>query len=354
MRPIRRTCTPRAVRRIIVGELVSGVVFWTAIAVAEGAPPNVDLEWDAPSECPDRTAVHAEIDQLVVGDARDVTAIAVVTRRDDEFFHLDLEIDTAQGRQHFEWDARACGSLARGAALAIVAAADTTAVAVPAPLVVQTPTHDHVTAPTAAAAPKAVEAASLDPASTRGAADTPSSRGHVGVQGWLRLHAAAGIAQLPGFDGRFGLGGGVGWKWLRAEAIAALSLPREVRATENDVGARMLAFDVAARVGGSTSGRIAVGGMAGVEIGALRATGLDVDSPQTAGDVWIAATLGPIVTIAIARRLAFFAGLDGVVALRRPRFAIRERTASSDGEIVFRPRAGGARVWIGFGVRFGA
>lgn len=329
-----------------------GSLFWTAIATAVGAPATIDLEWDAPSECPDRTAVHAEIDQLVVGDSRDVTVIAVVTRRHDALFHLDLEIDTSEGRQHFEWDARACGSLARGAALAIVAAADATPIAVPAPPVVQTPTRNDVATPTPAAVPTAAEAAPLDRVPTRGAADASPSRGSDGVHGWLRLHAAAGIAQLPGFDGRFGVGGGLGWKWLRAEAIAALTLPRQVRAS--DVGARMLAFDVAARVGGSTSGRVAVGGMVGAEIGAVRATGLDVDSPQTAGDVWIAATLGPTVTVAIARRLAFFAGIDGVVALRRPRFAIRERAESSDGEIVFRPRAGGARVWIGFGVRFGS
>jgi hypothetical protein len=327
---------------------------WTAIATAVGAPATIDLEWDAPSECPDRAAVHAEIDQLAIGDSRQVTVIAVVTRRHDDLFHLDLEIDTSDGRQHFEWDARACGSLARGAALAIVAAADATAIAVPAPPAADAPTHDDVADPTPAAVPTVVEAAPLDRVPTRGAADASPSRGRDDVHGWLRLHAAAGVAQLPGFDGRFGVGGGVGWKWLRAEAIASLTLPRQIRAADVDVGARMLAFDVAARVGGSTSGRVAVGGMVGAEIGTVRATGLDVDSPDTAGDVWIAATLGPTLTVAVARRLAFFAGLDGVVALRRPRFAIRERAESSDGEIVFRPRAGGARVWIGFGVRFGS
>lgn len=330
-----------------------GVLLWIAIqpAVGSGSSP-IELEWDAPAECPDGEAVRAEIDQLAIGERRAVEAIAVVTRVREGVWHLDLELSTSEGRQHFEWDAVACGSLARGAALAIGAAADATAVAVPPPPIAE-PTQE----PPKADPPVAVSEpndARVRETTTRGGGSRPEASRANTMHGWLRLHAAAGVAQLPGFDARLGAGGGVGWRWLRAEAIAAVSLPRESRAFEVDVGARMFAIDAAVRVGGSTSGRVAVGGLAGAEIGMLRARGLDVETSDSATDLWIAATFGPVLTIAIRRRAAFFAGIDGVVALRRPRFAIREQADTRDGEIVFRPRRGGARLWVGFGVRFGS
>lgn len=340
------------------GALLPRLLVWSAIrsVVSNEPSPTIELEWDAPAECPDRAAVRAEIEALAIGERRSVVANAVVTRRTHESWHLDLEIETADGRQHFEWDAMACGSLARGAALAIGAAADAATIAVPpAPLLPTEaqpaePQDEPLTVEATPAPPVVRDASPPGSGGSRGAA--PRSRASM-IHGWLRLHAAAGVAQLPGFDGRLGAGGGVGWRWLRAEAIAAVSLPRETRALDVDVGARMLAFDVAARVGASTSGRVAVGGLVGAEIGALRARGIDVQTPDTAYDLWIAATLGPTMSLAVGRRAAFFAGIDAVVALRRPRFAIREQADAAAGEIVFRPRRGGARVWIGFGVRLG-
>lgn len=330
--------------------LVPALALSIATAVAPPAT-KIDLDWDAPRECPDLAAVRAEIEQLALGERRPVSAIGVVTRREGGHWHLDLEIETATGRQHFAWEAMACESLARGAALAIVAAGDATALAVPVPPSVEAPATP--VAPPTEAMPPAAAPPDRDPtAATAAASREPSPVRASTAFGWLRLHAAAGVAQLPGFDGRLGLGGGVGWKWLRAEAIAAVTLPREERSLALAVGARMVALDVAARIGASTTGRFAVGGMLGTELGTVRASGFGVVSPQTAGDLWIAATIGPVLAIAVARRLGFFAGIDGVVALRRPRFAIRERADATEGEIVFRPRAGGVRVWLGFGVRF--
>ena len=84
----------------------------------------------------------------------------------------------------------------------------------------------------------------------------------------------------------------------------------------------------------------------GVELGSMRATGVEVTGARRVRSLWLALTPGVAAVYAVRPRFAVWLGLDGLLALARPQFFIE-----GGGEV---HRAGrvGVRGWLALEVRF--
>src|SRR5690606_16160482 len=84
----------------------------------------------------------------------------------------------------------------------------------------------------------------------------------------------------------------------------------------------------------------------GVELGLMRGVGRGVADPRPANDLWLALQLGPGLAWAPTRHLALTAGLDLLVALRRPGFHVAALPELA------RARPVGVRPMVGLEFRF--
>jgi hypothetical protein len=107
-------------RRSALSLLLAGGLV-PARAFAENAE-LVDLQWAAPSECPDSDAVRARIRKLAGPThtaGNQLRAEATVTRKDEGGFHLQLVIRAGNLEGTRNIDAKSCADLAGAAAVAL-------------------------------------------------------------------------------------------------------------------------------------------------------------------------------------------------------------------------------------------
>lgn len=98
--------------------VVCGLLASTGFATAQ----TTSVEWSAPAECPDRTALMTELERLLGAPAlRGVpfTAVASVTPHPAHGFELQLHFSTAEGSGTRRFQAADCQSLVRLAAFSI-------------------------------------------------------------------------------------------------------------------------------------------------------------------------------------------------------------------------------------------
>jgi len=280
-------------------------------------PAAPEVQWTAPAECPDRAALLAAVTRRL---GRPFAAEARVDARvtGDRFrgyaLHLELAVD---GRAEVrDVQDPSCAALTDAAAVRVVAAIE--APVVPAPP--ELPPHDPEPAQTPAQAPTPAPTAEVDPTEPVVTTPTPApvpapTDMYDGPGALLRVHGGGELGASPAIAGAVGLAAGLLWPRLRLELHGTV-LPRR---EGSDVQAALYtgAVHACGRIG---RGVLEVPLCGGLEVGGMRGTAVGLPGARTATFLWIGAVVGPALAWHVRPRLSVWAGLQLVLALRRPQF----------------------------------
>jgi DNA-binding transcriptional regulator YdaS (Cro superfamily) len=345
---------PRVHRRCIVVLALglAGASAGPAIARAEPeASRSALLEWDAPEGCPSAAEATAHLRERLAPDVP-MPEVRAVVRLEGATYAAQIEIRAGDVGTHRELGSPSCETLLDVTTLlaATIAEEASTAVAnepttsprveaeLPAPPIVREP------APRVATPGPRAEPITAAPTEER----RPPPRA-------IELHAEArviaGLGVAPDVD--IGGGGALGLTLRHAafELAGSGGVPREAGVAEG-MRVRVAWWSLEARA----CGRLALGASRRVHVlpcGALLAgdyaTAGDGDALRRSDrkhDAWLAAALGPMLTVRLGRWVGLVAGLEGLAFLRRPAAAIDPL-----GEVL-RVRPIGVRALLGVRVRF--
>lgn len=170
------------------------------------------------------------------------------------------------------------------------------------------------------------------------------------LAGWVRAAAIAGVATLPRIDAGVALSTALGRRSWRIELhVAHLFAQRERLPGLSTARARLAAYLASGRGCFEVArARLGAGVCGGLEVGAITASAERVATAGSDTAAWVAAVAAPTIRIVVARRLELHLGVDGVFALRRPGFALRDAPRA-----MLTPGAAGARAWVGLAVPWG-
>lgn len=321
---------------------------WLLLALApdpatpsDAPPPDgaIELEWTAPSVCPSRRDVQRRLGELLGATTAATAGVRVsgTVVADGSGFALTLRTQTASGTSEHTLASPDCRALADGAALIAAVAADPLAVdrTLQTPPPEQTPPPDE----TVVTVSPPLE-------------DPPRRRGRLRLARFaLRAEGALEQGLLPklGF-GPIVSAGMIGPYW-RAELSAIYLAPRPVFTdASKTAGAAIGRWAVRARGCGVPTWRVLEFPLCmGFEGGQLSArplgagmTAANADGRDARGfGVWSA---GGAIGVSPRPFVAFFVGVDGLVALVRPRF-------ESGGVLLHEPHRAGVRASVGLELR---
>ncbi|HWB75034.1 MAG TPA: hypothetical protein VG755_08755 [Nannocystaceae bacterium] len=309
---------------------MSGLVA-LVLAVAVAPDEAIELRWSAPIECPDHASVVARVHRLLAAPVGvRVHAQAEVTANANEGWSLALAIETEHGAHTHVWHAERCEALADATALAIAVAADP--VELTRKLVPEPPA---VAKPLPAAAPK--------PRPVKLVAATPQAPPRVAI--YARAQAMVGVLVLPRIDVGGAITVGLARRRMRIELTGGVLAPRVADLRESSARVRMLAGTIDARGCWMAGERVALGFCGVVELAIVRAEADRVMKPTPKHAAWVGLGVGPLVQIPFARAWQLHLGADALLAVRRPKFAVKEREND-----VVRPGAVGVRGFVGVAV----
>src|SRR5882724_11527603 len=115
-------CNDRARRAAI---RAMGVVGFSLPAVARAAPPAIDLDWRAPSGCPDRATVRRYVEEMLGRDAAasSLAARGSAQRTAADRWTADLALRTSSGADATRsFEGPSCEAVSRAAALVMALA----------------------------------------------------------------------------------------------------------------------------------------------------------------------------------------------------------------------------------------
>lgn len=335
-----------------------------SFSVSEPVPPR--LEWEAPPSCPDHTEIERRAQQLAGLDAT-TASLRVrgrVERRaayPDTPWHLDLVVATDGGEHARSLDAAECDALADVTALVLALGLDPFGLEPPSPPSPSSPDPETVTADEPAVVPASNGASPVSPRRVRRhapaaestlertrAASPPSPHaGQDGVGFGLRVLAGGELGALPGGSGGGRVAAALLIRRFRFEAHGNYWLPRPARLPDGgglgvDVRLATGGVDVCVRL--YAARRLELPVCAGAEVGLMRADAVGAPEPERAYSVYAAAWLAPAISWRVADWVGLWLGVEGTLALSRPRFRFGEAE-------VYTPAPAGGRV-LG-GVEFG-
>jgi hypothetical protein len=299
---------------------------------------QVDLQWNAPAECPSRDAVLEDAARVLSQPPEPrahATARANVMRDERGQWHAALSVDAGGAHSDRVLDAESCQAIAKAAALIVAIAVEgkgpTQPQPKPPPVPVQPPR------------PKA-----------SGHFESPSEFvvALSGLVDWGLLPAVAPGGELA-----------LGWAYrappFRVRAVASASLFGEQTATLPTSaleGGRFTAFGASARGCASLmKGGLDVGPCVGVEVDTMSAAGF---GPSSAGFIplpratatWPAALGSVLASYSLSRHVAIVLRAEGVLPLvKTPTFGVVE---SSGKDIPLHEPAAGVRAAVGIETRF--
>jgi hypothetical protein len=298
------------------------------------APP-IDIQWQAPAECPNAESVRRATERLLgkkLADLEGKTLRAEGEVQRSEAGNWRLHVVLAVGA-HVEEEtlvAKKCRALADAMALKVALAVDPMAVVD----AVQAPPEPSPNVPHAA-----------PPERARPAMHAPARlRPQVG----LRLVGDVGTGPLPGVTPGAGLYGSLQFPSFRVELGAQAFWGGVARyATPESVGADLQVFMGAAR-GCVTpgSGRWLFPICGGLELGMMRGQGFGVDRAGSSSGLWGGVAIGPAMQFRTSQRLSLWVEADATLTLLRPEFHIRNLPT------LYAPAAGGSRASAGFELNF--
>jgi hypothetical protein len=301
-------------------------------------PPSVQIEWDAPAECPNVDEIEAHAERLLgqplaARRAQLVVAHAVVRRNKAGNWELRLSL-TANGRYAEDTlIAQQCRALGDATAMKVALAIDPVATA-----------RALETAAAAAEPKKPPPAAKPAPKLDLGA-PSRSTRTSFG----LRLSTGAAVGLLPSLAG-----GGAFALWLqrsswRAELGGQGYWGGDARYERMPaVGAKLQLFSAVAR-GCPVAhwGGLDFPVCIGVELGAMRGVGFGVKKTETAYSASGAVVLGPALRAPIGKSLGFWLEAEGAYAFLRPALEVRNLGT------LYSARSTSGRIWAGIEIRLG-
>lgn len=302
-----------------------------------GPTADIALDWQAPSTCPTETALLEEIAAYRMGQARreDRVGVEVQARRiDDATWSAKVRIELEGDVVERAFSAESCEVLTSGVALLVAVAVD------PAGMSEELEPEevgDDVVSPE-------------PPASDEGPVEPPASP-RPALIGVGRIYAGGTYGDLPGFGPATGAALGMHIGPIRWTLGGRLAFEREHRAAAVPAGADFSMWAIDARVCWVVAPRRApvlqLPLCAQGSGGQLYARGKDLETSRSAragwGDLGVAAGL----LVFPVPGFAFVLEAEGFAALTRPAFTIDDL-----GEL-YRPAAGGARVWLGVEFQWG-
>lgn len=304
-------------------------------APTEAALP-VELEWDAPTACPDRVDVLAEVERFVAPEHRLQAAplrVQAHVTSDEETWVLELVVAAEGGHMQRTLRGDDCKVLASAAALVMAVMVEPSGVLEevdPGPIEeTQEPTPEPT--PRAPTTPRTPTTPTKPPAPS---GSRQPLRGFVGARGLLTWGAA------PGVGGAVALSGGVLIGRVRVGIDALVDVPRTATIeSAEDAGARIgLAAAGLRGCYAPGSQRVEVPLCGGLEAGAIWGKGFGLARPKTAVAPWVAVVLETGLSVVLHSRVALRILAEGVVPLRRPQFVVDDRGA------VHQPARVGARA----------
>jgi len=330
--------------------LVAVVLGWLAPARA-----SIELDWEAPDECPTEPEVRATLQELLgSAQAREpVAATARVQRTNTGEYAAHLVVEMAGHRSDRDLVAAECDALAEAAALVIavtvdpaqalddaMAPVDAPAPAIPEPAPVEPVVVDPVAAGPGSP-PASMPSARAAPPPRR--ATTRRIRG-------VHLRAFGGMdwGSVPAITGAVGAAVGIHGRWFRGEAAGSWTFAREGGApSEPEARGRVGLGALAVRGCGVPAWRTLEFPLcAAIEAGALQGRGVgETVDPSSAHRPWVAVAFGPALAWLPIPRLAVVVGIDAVMPVWRARFLIGD-------EQVHRPQPIGVRAGLGLEFRF--
>ena len=292
------------------------------------ASPPIDIQWEAPGECPDARSLRASIERLLgrrletLPDPH-VRASGRVHKNDAGNWEVQVQLAVGERVESDNLVAKRCSALADAMALKVALAIDPLAVV---DSVWQQPST-----------PKAPSAAAQD--TTRGAAKRESAASF-----GLRVASGLALGPLPGATPGAGVYASVQLQSFRAELGGQVYWGGVAHYRElPNLGADLQLFVGSLRgcaTPGSGAWMFPVCG--GLELGLMRGNGYGVqDTKQTSG-VWGGLIAGPAVQLQLTRRLSVWLETDASVTILAPEFHMRNL------DTLYTPPAGGARASAGF------
>ncbi len=293
----------------------------------------VELSWSAPVGCPSRASVLKEVARLVVSAPSEPLYVqATVESAASDSWSVELTMSGAvEGKRSL--GAESCNAVAQAAAMIIALAVDPDSGA-------GQPEEEAVEAPPDTSS----EDAPLGSESQDGEAEgSDSAPPQIGDQLHGILHAGVVLegALLPKFGWGFELGGGVQWRWLRADLSFGLvpqvsaSLPERAA-----VGGQFLLGWVGIRgCAGHDFSAIGLHACATFRPGILRGTGTGTLEDSTGAAFVPALSGGALLRFPGTSRAGLELGAGATVPLRQPVFAV-ESEPSSIQEALHQPSFG--------------
>lgn len=296
----------------------------------------IDVQWEAPAECPDARGVTAKVERLLGGrlsgaQGRSVRARGVVRQNEAGNWELQSTLSVGEQTENDTLVAKRCASLGDAMALKLALAID--------PLAVVDAVQEPQPIAHTVTAPRRPEQASarLEPAPR-------APRARLGV----RLVGAVGLGPLPGVTPgtglyvslqlplfRLELGGQAHWS-----GVARYDSPANVGADLS------LLFGAARACLTPSHGRWVFPICGGLELGSMRGVGFGVPATGTTHGVWGGVVIGPAVQLRLLSQLSLWLEADASLTLLRPEFYVRNLPT------LFAPAAGASRAVAGFEANF--
>jgi hypothetical protein len=338
---------------------IAGLLFAGTLVHADSAG-ELSLDWSAPDGCPTGAEVRREVERLLGGPARlasgaSLTARATVTH--DDVWRVSLATGSGDSARKRTIEADSCRGLADATALILALMIDPDAVAAhgaPGPSTSSSaaPSVSATAAPSVAFAPS--PAPTVPPVET----STPPVRGsnvvrfalgplvstELGLLPAANLSIGGSVSVLSGplkiaLAGRYGLS--------EPEARVQFGTPPPNSSAGGAPGGRfrlvsgsLAACDTLAR------GAVDFGICGSLDVGRVRAEGIDIERVEVRDGLWVALSLGGFASWNPSSRVAIPLELGLVVPLSRYRFVL-----DNVGE-VFPPPALGGRATLGVELRF--
>lgn len=298
-------------------------------------PAEIELVWEAPSQCPDDAALRARIEQMLSGPPRGEGTVRVTGTIEERAAGLSLTLTTDfRGQvERRELEAPSCDELGEATAILLAIAlepeledtlespmkpeSESESNAVPEPEAIPDPPPSEPNAPEAPTERATTPTDASGPAPTSDAPTEPRRRLPKPSLA-LRIAALAELGALPGPTGGPHLALGLHWRRLRLEVHGAYLAPRL------DVVAGQGALYQAGTGGVRACGRPRAGAVefplcGGIEGGAVRGATRGFDPPRSANAPW----LGPLASVGVARRwgrVGLWAALEGAAPVLRGEF----------------------------------
>lgn len=344
--------------------MIAAVRLVALVLDLEGAAPSttrttpaasVEFRWDAPAGCPDEAEVLAQLERLLGGPLTErrgarLTAIARVRQEPGGAWDLRLWTVSDEGTLQRSLSHERCDMLASAGVFIAAMAIDPLAgerlidgTEVAAVAAEAQPVADPEPPPPEPPPP----GPRIEPPAPTPAPPATKPRTRV-LRGGLRLSAGVAFGDLPGVGPTLRLTPSLLWPRLRLELEAAYMPVRTTRlASDSSRGVDLQLAAAALRVCPVfRRGILEFPICGGLEFGAMYGRGVGYPVEYDARQLWAALHLMPMLLITVHRRVALFAGVEGFVALVRPRFEV-----AGDGAL-YRASAGGMRGLLGIEVRF--